>query len=105
NFQPLESLANKSPGVVDQNSHFSANCNCRGARARLMRPKSDPSVMLPSGFRNWVWLSRLKNSARNSKLWRSVMGVVLCSAKSQFPIPGPQQIVRFEFTNVPNGTE
>src|SRR3954453_1266911 len=84
-----------------QNEYFNANCIWRGDLARFTLPKSVPSVMLPSGFRNWVVLKRLKNSARNSIAWLSLTLVTFWIEKSKFLIPAPQQIDRFAVPSVP----
>src|SRR5947209_16662788 len=57
--------------------------------------------MLPSGLKNFVWFAMLKKSHLNSIRVRSLMLVLFCNDTSELLSPGPQQIVRGEFPNVP----
>src|SRR6266849_4108183 len=69
-----------------------------------MRPKSAPSVMLPSGPWNCEWLKTLKSSPRNSSLQRSLSCVTFWKPISQLLIPGPQHTVRGALPIVPGAT-
>src|SRR5215469_3220192 len=71
----------------------------RGARALVTSPKGPtraPVVgstvslwIFPLGFKNCAWLKTLKNSARISKAFASVTGILLLIPKSVLLMPGP----------------
>src|SRR5205807_3572506 len=56
---------------------------------------------LAVGLLRFVWLSRLKNSARNWKRARSVMGMFLNSPVSHPKNPGPRKLSLPSVPNVP----
>src|SRR5436853_2999302 len=79
---------------------FSANWPMRGEPAPLMFPKPE-LFTLAVGLLRFVWLSRLKNSARNWKRARSVMGMFLNSPVSHPKNPGPRKLSLPSVPNVP----
>ena len=52
-------------GASAQKLYCSVSCTMRGSEVSRILPKFG-LAMSPMGSRNWAWLNRLKNSARNS---------------------------------------
>ncbi len=76
--------------------NFSASCRIRGSAAEVIRPKFGfPSV--PPGLEKFTSLNRLKNSARNCTLARSVMLVSLIRLRSVVKARGQNRISLPEF--------
>src|ERR1051325_10479970 len=75
---------------------------CRGSRAEVIRPKVGEPRKL-SGRLKFGWLKRLKASARNCKLKRSVRAVFFTRDAFTFWNPGPSRIFLPAFPNVPGG--
>src|SRR5260370_795034 len=58
-------------------------------------------VTVATGWPKFVWLNRLKNSARNCNDWLSTIGMFLNTEQSKFSEPGPRSVSRPELPNVP----
>ena len=81
-------------------TNFPLTCPMRGSRAFVTFPKL-PLLMSPLGFMNCAWLNTLKNSARISKAFDSVTGILFDIPKSVLFIPGPWKNRRFAVPKVP----
>ena len=74
---------------LHQKKYFNPNWICRASHAWVRVPKFGEFTLV-TGFLNRGWLNALKNSARNSTLCLSPIGVVLCHRN--IPIVGPWRL-------------
>jgi hypothetical protein len=92
----------KSDGIfsVFQKFSLTESCPMRGCRTDCARPNVE-LFTFPFTAKNWAWLKRLKNSARNCRFVLCVIWVFFNTAMSQFLMPGPWKKRRLAFPNCP----